>query len=76
MTILSSNDLHTLTTAMRALKPITLRRTLDDATVTASVKPAAPVWGVPMVVQIRVERKGSMWVQSFGSVEEMREAMG
>lgn len=70
--LLSRGDLHTLSAAMSAQKEIALTRTKGDTVVTACVKPAPPVWGVPMIVQVRVERKGIMWGQCFKSVEEMR----
>lgn len=69
--LLSSDDLHTLSAAMSAQKEITLTRARGDAVVTACVKPAPPVWDVPMIVRVRVERPGILWGQCFASVEEM-----
>lgn len=68
--LLSKNDLDALSTALRRMQPLTLTRTLDGAELTASVKPAPPVWPVAMVVQIRVKKAGIEWVQNFESVEE------
>lgn len=68
--LLSRNDLDALSTALRRMQPLTLERTLDGVELTASVRPAAPVWPVAMVVQIRVKERGMEWVRNFESVEE------
>lgn len=70
MNLLSSNDLDALSTALRRMQPLTLTRTLNGVELTASVRPASPVWPVAMVVQIRVKEQGIEWVQNFESVEE------
>lgn len=36
---------------------------------------APPVWGVPMVVQIRVETRGMSWIQTFASVSDLVKAV-
>ena len=43
--MLSANDLHALSVAHRARKPLTLTRTLGDTTVTVSTLPASEAWG-------------------------------
>lgn len=75
MTLISTNDLHALTAAHRAHKPLTLTRTLGDATVTARTLPATKAWGVDYLVQIRVERGHRTDIQTFESVEALRRAL-
>lgn len=36
---------------------------------------APPVWGVPMVVQIRVREWGMVWLQTFASVADLEETI-
>lgn len=73
--MLSANDLHALTAAHRAHKPLTLTRTLGDATVTVRTLPASEAWGVNYLVQIRVERGHRTDIQTFESVEALRRAL-
>ena len=73
MTLLSSNDLSALSTALRRMQPLTLIRTLDGVELTAEVRPAHPAWRVAMVVQVRVKQGRVEWVQTFESVEEARQ---
>ena len=42
---LSANDLHALSAAHRARKPMTLTRTLRDVTATVRTLPASEAWG-------------------------------
>lgn len=74
MTLISANDLHTLSAAHRARKPMTLTRTLQDATVTVRTLPASEAWGVNYLVQIRVERGRRTDIQTFESVDKLRGA--
>ena len=74
ITLLSSNDLDTLSKALRRMEPVTLTRTLGDTEVTASVVPAGKAWPVAMLVQVRVKTGRTEWVQHFESVEAMRGA--
>lgn len=76
MTLISENDLHALSAAHRAHKPLTLTRTLGDATVTARTLPASVAWDVSYLVQIRVERGHRTDIQTFESVEAIRRAWG
>ena len=69
MTLLSSNDLSALSTALRRMQPLTLIRTLDGVELTAEVRPAHPTWCVAMVVQVRVKQGRVEWVQTFESVQ-------
>ena len=75
MTLISANDLHTLSAAHRARKPLTLTRTLGDAAVTARTLPASEAWGESYLVQIRVERGHRTDIQTFESVDKMRESV-
>lgn len=72
---LSANDLHALSAAHRARKPLTLTRTLGDVTVTVRTLPASEAWGVSYLVQIRVERGHRTDIQTFESVDKMRESV-
>lgn len=76
MTLISANDLHALSAAHRSRKPLTLTRTLQDATVTVRTLPASEAWGVNYLVQIRVERGRRTDIQTFESVEAIRRAWG
>ena len=73
MTLLSANDLHALSAAHRARKPLALTRTLGDTAVTARTLPAGGAWGVSYLVQIRVERGHRTDIQTFESVRQMEE---
>lgn len=64
-----------LSAAMSAQKEITLTWTRGDAVVTACVKPAPPVWGVPMIVQVRVERPGRTDIKNCAALEEMEHCL-
>lgn len=72
MTLISANDLHALSAAHRARKPLALTRTLRDVTVTARTLPASEAWGVSCLVQIRVEKWHRTDIQTFESVEQLR----
>ena len=67
--LISKNDLDALSAALRLMQPITLTRTLNGVKLTVSVRPAAPVWGVAMVVQVRVKEGRVEWVQTFDTME-------
>ena len=69
MNLLSDNDISALSTALRRMQPLTLTRTLDRVELTAEVRPAAPVWRVAMVVQVRVKQGRVEWVQTFDTME-------
>lgn len=73
MTLISANDLHTLSAAHRARKPLALTRTLGDTAVTVRTLPASEAWGVSYLVQIRVERGHRTDIQTFESVRQMEE---
>lgn len=74
--LLSKNDLDALSTALRRMQPLTLTRTLDRVELTAEVRPAAPVWRVEMVIQVRVKEGRVQWVQTFDSVEAVQRCFG
>ena len=74
--LLSKNDLDALSTALRRMQPPTLTRTLDRVGLTAEVRPAAPVWRVEMVIQVRVKEGRVQWVQTFDSVEAVQRCFG
>ena len=76
MTLISANDLHTLSAAHRARKPLALTRTLGDTAVTVRTLPASEAWGVSYLVQIMVERGHRTDIQTFESVEALRGAGG
>lgn len=67
--LLSKNDLDALSTALRRMQPLTLTRTLDRVELTAEVRPAAPVWRVAMVIQVKVKEGSVQWVQTFDTME-------
>ena len=75
MTLISANDLHALSAAHRARKPLALTRTLGDTAVTVRTLQASEAWGVSYLVQIRVERGHRTDIQTFESVEALRRAL-
>lgn len=75
MNLLSGNDFSALSTALRRMQPLTLTRTLDNTEITVSVRPAPPVWRVAMVIQVKVKKHGTEWVQTFESVEKAVEML-
>ena len=75
MTLISANDLHTLSAAHRARKPLALTRALGDTAVTVRTLPASEAWGESYLVQIRVERGHRTDIQTFESVDKMRESV-
>lgn len=56
-------------------REITLTREAQGAAATVTTHAAPPVWGVPMVVQIRVRVRGMVWLQTFVSASNLEEAM-
>ena len=72
MNLLSEKDLQALHTAMAQRRELTLTRTLDGVTVTASTWPASSAWDVPMLVRLEVQRGNVYTSQYFESVEEMK----
>lgn len=75
MNLLSAHDLSSLSAALRRMQPLTLTRTLDRVELTAEVRPAAPVWRVAMVIQVKVKERGTEWVQTFESLEKAVEIL-
>lgn len=73
--LLSKNDLDALSAALRRMQPLTITRTLDRVELTAEVRPAAPVWRVAMVIQVKVKERGTELVQTFESVEKAVEML-
>ena len=76
MNLLSGNDFSALSTALRRMQPLTLTRTLDGVELTAEVRPAAPVWRVAMVIQVRVKEGRVQWVQTFDNIQELERCYG
>lgn len=76
MTLISANDLHTLSAAHRARKPLSLTRAFGGTTVTVRTLPASEAWGVDYLVQIRVENGHRTDIQTFESVDKLRRAWG
>lgn len=58
------------------MQPLTIERTLDGVELTAEVRPAHPVWGVAMVVQVRVKEGCIQWVQTFDNIQELGSCYG
>lgn len=75
MTLFGRNDFRTIQTAMDHRREITLTREAQGAAATVTTHEAPPVWGVPMVVQIRVRVRGMIWLQTFASVTDLEEAV-
>lgn len=67
--LISKNDIDALSTALRRMQPLTITRALNGVKLDVSVLHAAPVWGVAMVVQVRVKEGRVEWVQTFETVE-------
>lgn len=75
MELLTKEDYRTIRRAMDHRREITLTREAQGAEATATTHEAPPVWGVPMVVQIRVRMRGMTWLQTFASVADLEETM-
>lgn len=75
MELLTKEDYRTIRRAMDHRRVITLTREALGAAATVTTHGAPPVWGVPMVVQIRVRVRGMVWLQTFSSVSDLEEAM-
>ena len=75
MVLLTGEDYRTIRRAMDRRREITLTREARGAAATVTTHAAPPVWGVPMVVQIRVRVRGMIWLQTFASVTDLEEAV-
>lgn len=75
MELLTKEDYRTIRRAMDHRREITLTREAQGAAATVTTHEAPPVWGVPMVVQIRVRMRGMVWLQTFASVTDLDEAV-
>ena len=75
MVLLTGEDYRTIRRAMDRRREITLTREARGAAATVTTHAAPPVWGVPMVVQIRVRVRGMVWLQTFASVSDLEEAV-
>lgn len=75
MVLLTGEDYRTIRRAMDRRREITLTREARGAAATVTTHAAPPVWGVPMVVQIRVRVWGMVWLQTFASVSDLEEAV-
>lgn len=75
MCLFGRNYFRTIQTAMDHRRGITLTREAQGVAATVTTHEAPPVWGVPMVVQIRVRVWGMVWLQTFASVSDLEEAM-
>lgn len=75
MELLTKEDYRTIRRAMDHRREITLTREAQGSAATVTTHAAPPVWGVPMVVQIRVREWGMVWRQTFASVSDLEEAM-
>ena len=71
MELLTREDYRTIRRAMDHRREITLTREAQGSAATVTTHAAPPVWGVPMVVQIRVETRGMSWIQTFASVSDL-----
>ena len=70
--LLSPNDLEQLSRAMASGRKISLTRTLNDFTITASTTRAVPVWACEMLVRLEQTHGHVYSSQYFCSVEEMK----
>ena len=75
MELLTKEDYRTIRRAMDHRRVISLAREAQGVAATITTHEAPPVWGVPMVVQIRVRVWGMVWLQTFASVSDLEEAV-
>ena len=68
--LLSENDQKALAQAVRKRQEITLERTLGNRTVIAKTMPVSYPWDVPMIVQVKIQKYGSVQLQNFERVED------
>ena len=68
--LLSENDQKALAQALRKHQEITLERTLGDRTVIAKTIPVSFPWDVPMIVQVKIQKYGSVQLKNFERAED------
>ena len=75
MELLTKEDYRTIRRAMDHRRVISLTREAQGVAATVTPHEAPPVWGVPMVVQIRVRVWGMVWLQTFATAPDLEEAV-
>ena len=73
--ILTEKDFQIIRSALSAEKFVCITRTLGGVTITVRTCPASPMWEVPMLARLEVQRGNLYMTQYFESVEAMREAV-
>ena len=71
--LISENDYKAIQNALEAKQELTLIRTLGDYKIAVEVTPAPPVWGIPMLVQVREQNGSNYAVKNCASVAELRD---
>ena len=74
--LISENDYKALQSAVEAHREMTLVRVFGPYKLTVAVTPATPVWGIPIIVQVREWNDGKSCVKNCASVAEMRNYLG
>ena len=68
--VLSENDQKALAQAVRKRQEITLERTLGNRTAIAKTIPVSKPWDVPMIVQVKIIKPGSVHLKNFERAED------
>ena len=73
--LISENDYKAIQNAVEAHREMALVRVLGSYKLSVEVTPAPPVWGIPMLVQVREQNGSGYAVKNCASVEEVRDYM-
>ena len=71
--LISENDYKAIQNALQSLSEYTLVRVLGSYKLSVEVTPAPPVWGIPMLVQVREQNGSNYAVKNCASVAELRD---
>ena len=74
--LISENDYKAIQNAVEAHREMALVRVLGSYKLSAEVTPAPPVWGIPMLIQVRQWYGNIYSIKNCASVEEMRWYLG
>ena len=72
ISLISENDYKAIQNALESLSEYTLVRILGDYKIAVEVTPAPPVWGIPMLIQVKQWYRNVYIIKNCGTVEEMR----
>ena len=68
--LFTGNDQKAISRALRMCEEITMERTLGERTVLVKTVPGDEVWGVPMLVHVKIIKRGPVYMQYFARAED------